>query len=127
MNLTDKNIQLFAAKHYTNTQCYDLDEFLQDLQIPSHIKKLFTRYKDNGVLRERLIINHAMLFFNVFEPEAAIKLLFFKMEEEYYTYLKTLLTILNKEISFIRINDDHIIHMDSIQIDMKMFTLLGNI
>jgi hypothetical protein len=42
-----------------------------------------------------LIINHLIILYNVF-GEAATPLLFFKMEREYWSLLKTLLLYLNK-------------------------------
>lgn len=127
MQLTEQNYILFAAKHYTNTMCFEMDEFYSDLQILSHIKKLFTRYKESGVLRERLIINHVISLFNVFEPEAAIKLLFFKVSEDYYSLIKTILVFLNRDIFVVKISDDNIIHLNPIQIDMQLLTALEGI
>lgn len=95
-DLNERTYWLFAAKYYDNPHCHDMEEFYNDLQTPMHLKKLFTRYKTNKILKERLMLNHVISFFNVFEPYAACKILFFKMDEKYYSYLKTVLVFLNR-------------------------------
>mgnify|MGYP001331599629 FL=1 len=49
----------------------------------------------SGVLRERLILNHIIIFYNVFGIEAATRLLFFRLEEDLHPLLKTFLVFLN--------------------------------
>jgi hypothetical protein len=60
-----------------------------------YLKRLLKRYVRGGQLRTHLIINHLIILYNVF-GEAATPLLFFKMEREYWSLLKTLLIYLNK-------------------------------
>lgn len=48
-----------------------------------------------GELRERLILNHIITFYNVFGIEPATRLLFFKLEHSLHSYLKTFLIYLN--------------------------------
>ena len=103
-DLNEKTFFLYAEKNYENRQCHDIEEFYNDLQTPMHLKKLFTRYQTNGVLKDRLIINHIICFFNLFEPFAACKILFFKIEEKHHVYLKTFLQHLNKCPEYILIN-----------------------
>jgi hypothetical protein len=57
---------------------------------------LFKRYHDDSVLKERLIINHLVTFYNVFENVAATRILFYKVEKEYHPILKTFLVFLNR-------------------------------
>ena len=61
-----------------------------------YIKRLFNRYKEDGVIKERLILNHLISFYNVFENAAATRLLFFRVGKEYYPLLKTFLVYLNR-------------------------------
>jgi len=61
-----------------------------------HIKKLLSRYKNSGQLKDRLIINHLISFFNVFYHKAAIKILFFKIDKELHPILKTYLVYLGR-------------------------------
>jgi hypothetical protein len=60
-----------------------------------YLKKLFTRYKVNDDLKERLILNHIIVLYNVF-GEAATKMLFYKIEEKYWNALVTVLLYLNR-------------------------------
>ena len=119
-DLTDDNFLLFAAKYYDNPQCYTVEEFKNDLQISMHLKKLFTRYATHRVLKERLITNHIISFFNVFEPSAAVSILFYKMDEKYYSYLKTILTFLNRCPDRVMINGEFI---DMIDIDTDLMLM----
>jgi len=94
-NLTDKNISAYMIQSYTNLQCVDIEEFEDDVKIPKYIKRLINRYSSAGELKERLILNHIILFYNVFNHEAATRILFFRLETEDYSILKTFLTYLN--------------------------------
>lgn len=93
--LTDDNYTFFAMKAYTNSQCKSLEEFHEDLNRTKYLKRLFRRYQTTGNLRERLILNHIIIFYNVFGVEPATRLLFFKIEEELHPLLKTFLVYLN--------------------------------
>ena len=94
-NLTDKNISAYMISSYDNPQCVDIEEFEDDVKIPKYIKRLINRYSSVGELKERLILNHIILFYNVFEREAATRILFFRLDSQDYSILKTFLTYLN--------------------------------
>jgi hypothetical protein len=70
-----------------------MDEFHQDLLTFKYIKRLFKRYKDYDILKEKLILNHIILVSNVFGPEATARMLFLKFGE-YDTMLKPFLEYL---------------------------------
>lgn len=91
--LDDDNFVLFAAKHYDNTQCHDTIEFYDDLKRFKYLKRLFGKYEESGELRERLILNHLIILYNVF-GEHATRMLFVKLEQ-YAKYLKPFLVLLN--------------------------------
>ena len=93
--LTEDNYTFFAIRSYCNSQCKNLDEFHEDLNRTKYLKRLFRRYQATGQLRERLILNHIIIFYNVFGVEPATRLLFFKIEEELHPLLKTFLVYLN--------------------------------
>ena len=61
--LDDLNIALFAAKFYENPEVSSIDEFHEDLNRTKYIKRLFRKYKQTGVLRERLVLNHLIIIF----------------------------------------------------------------
>lgn len=91
--LHEGNFFLFAAHHYQNP-CFDTVEFYEDLQKFKYLKRLLNRYQEVGELKERLILNHLTVLYNVFGVEAATRMLFFKLEG-YYPYLKPFLILLN--------------------------------
>ena len=93
--LDDNTYIMFAMKHYENPQCMGMDEFQEDLNRIKYIKRLFRKYKKNGVLRERLLLNHIIIFYNVFGIDAGTRILFYKIEEEMHSLLKTFLVFLN--------------------------------
>lgn len=93
--LNDDNIVNFAMKNYDNPSCKNIEEFQEDLNRIKYIKRLFNRYQSSGILRERLILNHIITFYNVFGLNAATRMLFNKIDENHYPLLKTFLTYLN--------------------------------
>ena len=94
-DLNEKNFLLYAMKHYENPQCVEVEEFNDDLKKIKYIKRLFNQYAIEGVLKERLLLNHIIVFYNVFSVEAATRILFYKLEEEFWPMLKTFLFYLN--------------------------------
>ena len=95
LKLNDANYILFAMKNYGNPQCTSIEEFHEDLNRIKYLKRLFRKYKTTGVLRERLILNHIIIFYNIFGIEAATRLLFGRIEEDLHPYLKTFVVYLN--------------------------------
>lgn len=93
-NLTDENVLLYAIKAYERPTCI-LSEFEADFKRVKYIKRLIRRYRATGDLKERNILNHIIVFYNVFGIPAATRLLFFKLETKDYDVLKTFLTALN--------------------------------
>lgn len=92
--LTEQNFVMFAMKHYQNPQCLNIDEFHDDLKRIKYIKRLLGRYTATGDLKERLILNHLIILYNSFGKEAT-KMLFFKIEEQFWPQLKTFLLFLS--------------------------------
>jgi hypothetical protein len=78
--LTEKNLFVYAAKHYDNPGCCNTEEFLDDLRRIKYIKKLITRYIESGDLKERLILNHIIILVNLFGPEVTCRILFLKFK-----------------------------------------------
>lgn len=93
--LNDANFLVFAMHHYDNPQCHSLQEFEDDLKKFLYLKKLLSRYKNNGELRERLILNHIIVLYNIF-GDATTKMLFHKVEEHLWPELITFLVYLNR-------------------------------
>jgi len=94
--LTQGNYMMFALLHYDNPHCKDIKEFFEDIKRLHYIRRLFKRYNEDNVLKERLIINHLVTFYNVFDNKAATRILFYKVEKEFHPILKTFLVYLNR-------------------------------
>ena len=90
-DLNEKNFLLYAMKEYSNPQCTEVEEFNDDLKKIKYIKRLLNQYVSEGVLKERLLLNHIIVFYNVFPPAAATRILFFKIEEKFWPILKPFL------------------------------------
>ena len=118
--LTDQNFIQMAMRHYDNPQCTSVAEFEEDLKRFMYIKKLFGRYKENGELRERLIINHLIVLHNVFgliTPD----LLFFKTDKDYWNILATFLVYLNQMPDEL---PEFKIKLSELTLDEKILTVL---
>ena len=95
LRLTDKNLMLYAMKHYDNVQCSNIQEFYDDLKRINYIRRLFVRYFKTGEIKERLILNHLIIIYNVFPPDVATNILFFKIDSNFWPQLKTFLVYLH--------------------------------
>jgi len=93
--LNNDNFLIFAIKNYDNPSCSGMSELEDDLKRFKYLKRLFNRYEKTGDPNERLIINHLILLYNVF-GNATTKMLFFKLEENYWSNLKTFLVFLDR-------------------------------
>ena len=85
MKLTEPTFLLYAMKNYDNPQCTDMSAFEEDMKRFQYLRKLFSRYKQDGDLKERLILNHLIVIYNVFGVDAT-NMLFLKLHE-YHSYL----------------------------------------
>lgn len=92
---SDAEFLQYAMHNYDNPQCATVSEFEEDLKKFLYIKKLFTRYKKNEELKERLILNHLIVLFNLF-GEATLRMLFYKIDKEDWNLLATFLIYINK-------------------------------
>ena len=95
-DLNDDNFLMYAMREYSNVQCTDIEEFYDDLKKIKYIKRLFNVYKNNGQLKERLILNHLIIFYNVFTVHAGTRILFYKIEKDFWPILKTFLIYLDR-------------------------------
>lgn len=116
--LNEENIILFAAKHYYNPTCIDAEEFYEDLKRLKYIKRLLNKYLETGNISERLILNHLIAFFNVFDIKPSLQMIEFRFEDKYWPALKPFLIFLN----YIR-NDEY----TSITMDKNIIDILRKI
>ena len=117
IQLTDSNFLLYASKNYDDCHGSDVDEFYEDLNRFKYLKRLFSRYKETNELKERLILNHLIILYNLFGVEATTRMLFFKIKE-YPIYLKTFLMFLNYMPEMIYGIDGEDINSKDIPIDI---------
>ena len=94
--LTEDNFVLYAMKNYDNPSCKGLNEFVDDLKRFRYLKRLFRKYRAGSGVKERLIINHIIVIYNLFGQEASTKMLFFKIEKKHWPQLKSFLIYLNR-------------------------------
>jgi hypothetical protein len=95
-DLNDDTFLMYAMREYNNMQCTDIEEFYDDLKKIKYIKRLFNSYRNNGQLKERLILNHLIIFYNVFTVQAGTRILFYKIEKDFWPILKTFLIYLDR-------------------------------
>ena len=107
--ITPDNVLMYAIRHYDNPHCEGEKEFEDD------IKRLLRKYYDTGILKERLILNHIIVLQNVFGSDACATLLLYKIQDEYWSTLKSFLLFLNI------LRDDELEHID---IDESVYNIL---
>ena len=93
--LTKDNIMMYAIQHYHNPSCEGMSEFKDDMKRFKYVKRLFRKYEESGILKERLLLNHIIVLYNLFGAEASSTLLFFKTEQVHWPALKGILEFLN--------------------------------
>ena len=92
--VNDNNFMMFAIKHYDSPSCTGETEFREDLSRIRSIGRSFSRYKKTGKINARLVLNHLIVLYNVFEAQAMTKMLAFKLNN-YLDYLKPFLMLIS--------------------------------
>ena len=115
--LTPETIDIFALRHYDNRGA-SKEEFEDDMKRFKYLKRLFRKYDTSKEFKDRLIINHIIILANVFGIDAATTLLFFKIDKEHWSLLKTILIFLNympeNEMVDVQINQNVMIELGKI-------------
>ena len=93
--LNKENFLLFAIKYYDNPTASTQEEFEEDLKRFKYLKRLFNKYKENGELKDRLVLNHLIVLYNLFGNEGTTRMLFFKLGK-YLDILKPFLVLLSR-------------------------------
>ena len=93
--LNEENFLLFAIKNYENPQAVTKEDFDKDLNHFKYIKRLLKRYQNGGELKTHLLLNHFIILYNIF-GDAATPMLFFKIESDLWSTMKTFVIFLNK-------------------------------
>jgi len=126
-DLNKENIDLFSELSYKNPQCLSSEDFYEDMYRIKYVKRLFNKYNRGGEIKTRLILNHIIAFYNVFENRSATRILFFKMEEKYWPLLKTFLLYLSYMPEIVHSVNGRNIMSDDITIDISIFRELEDI
>ena len=126
--LTEENFLLFAAKYYDNPHCYDTVEFYDDLSRFKYLKRLCNRYDETGEMKERLIINHLIILYNLFGIEPTTRMLFLKLRGQYYIIkpFLVLMGVMPDVIYNVGVEGSKIYSSD-ITMDQQIVELLRNI
>ena len=93
--LNKDNFLLFAIQHYNNPTTSTQEEFEEDLKRFKYVKRWLKKYHDSGVINSHLLLNHIIVIFNCW-GDAALPMLFFKLDKSYWNYLKSFLVFLNR-------------------------------
>jgi len=125
-DLSNENIMIYAMKVYDKPNCI-MSEFKEDMKRFNYLKRLFRRYSKVGEMRERLVLNHLVVLYNVFGVEAATRLLFFKMAKSDYSALKTYLLFLSCMPDVVRGIKGQDIISSEISVDMNIAEILREI
>ncbi len=125
-NLTSENIMMYAMKIYDKPNCI-MSEFKEDMKRFNYLKRLFRRYRKIGEIKERLVLNHLVVLYNVFGAEALTRLLFFKMSKDDQPIVKTYLIFLSCMPDVVKgIKGQDVLSSD-IPVDLKIAEVLREI
>ena len=126
--LTEDTFLLYCMKHYDGGALATLEDFHDDLNRIKYIKKLVTRYQQNGLLKDRLILNHIIVLNNMFSAEVTARMLYFKMKDDFSIIKPFLVTIGIMPERFINVGElNNNIDSDTIPLDWKVVEALRSI
>jgi hypothetical protein len=126
LDLNEGNVLLYAVKSYDKPN-YLTSEFDEDFKRIQYLQKLFHRYENKGELKERLILNHLIVLYNVFGAEASCRMLFLKITKKHWRALKTFLIYLNIMPDIVFAVDGIDIISSTIPLDEKIIHALRKI
>ena len=93
--LNKDNFLLFAIKFYDNPTTSTQEEFDEDLRRFKYVKRWLKKYHESGEINSHLLLNHIIIIFNCWQ-DAAIPMLFHKIDSHYWSYLKSFLMYLDR-------------------------------
>jgi hypothetical protein len=70
-------------------------DFEDDLKRIKYIKRLLSKYRDTGILKTRLILNHIVILINTLGPFSTTRILLYKIDPEHHEVISTFLHKLN--------------------------------
>lgn len=126
-DLNEENFLLYAMKNYNNPQCLSMSDFHDDMKILKYVKRLINRYLLTGDLKDRLILNHLIMFGNIFPIPVATRILFYKLPKNMWITLKTFLVYLNYMPDKIEKINGEMIYSADLGVDIKIIKILREI
>jgi len=125
-DLNNETFILFAMKAYDKPNCL-MSEFKEDMKRFNYLKRLFHKYRKTKELKEQLVLNHLVVIYNVFGPESATRMLFYRMAKDDYSILKTYLLFLNTMPNLVKGIKGQDIRSSDIEVDMTIAEALRKI
>ena len=95
-DINENNIEFFCMPHYDNPQCINTEDYSEDMKRFKYLKRHLNHYLASGELKERLILNHLIMIYNLFDNESGTRILFYKIEESSWAVLKPFLIYLKR-------------------------------
>lgn len=102
--MIERDYVRYALDNY-QAPLFSIEEFNSDLNKVIVLKKMFRRYTNGRSLNIRMALNHIIIVLNQFGIKAGNIILFYKLEREHHTLLKTYLTFLNSFIETEYVDD----------------------
>ena len=88
--LNDDTFMIYAAQNYKNVHCISLSEFRKDVKRIILARIIMRNYFKNGRIQIQLLLNHIIIFNNMFGKMATVRLFFFRCEPVLHPILKTI-------------------------------------
>lgn len=101
-DISENNIELYCMKYYDNPQCIGTEDYRDDMKRFKYLKRLLNHYLTTRELKQRLILNHLIMIYNLFDNEAATRILFYKIDENSWQVLKPFLIYLKRMPKVVR-------------------------
>ena len=121
---TESEIFNFALRHYNNPSCVTAVQFTNDYNIIRCVNRLFVKRSLGKEVNPRVILNHVLTAFNVFDPKACVELFFLKIDPRFHSEIKTFISFLN----YLPDSLDHInIQLEDIEFDQEYVEFLRGI
>ncbi len=105
--LNKENFLLFAIRYYDNPTASTQEEFEEDLKRFKYVKRWLKKYHESGTINSHLLLNHIIIIFNCWS-DAAIPMFFYKIDPDYWGYLKSFFIFLDRLPEYPRTGLDNI-------------------
>lgn len=102
--ISDANFNLLAIKAHSCQRCEGIDDILSDIDRFKYLNKQFLKYKNDGDLNYRIILNHLVILFNVFGNDT-VRFLFYKIKPDYYQALIPFLAYLSRLGDYVEVKN----------------------